>query len=394
MRPKELLQHKNRVPVDFESKEAGIEAPLAAKRPRILVVRAGAIGDTLFATPLLRALRRTYPEAYLAFLCSEPACGLMAHNPHLDQVLTLGYRHVPAWLSRRKSRLFRELKRLNLDWAIILESHPSLLDLARRAGAAHTIAYKPVAGVEGFEQAGFDPKKHAIENNLAAARTLALESAGLEMELYYPAAFDMRIEDLLAAAGIGKSDRLVGLHAGWGRGKRNHSIEDTRLRSWPPDRFARVARWLVEGAGARVVLTGSPADKALTAFIARQAGVPCLNLAGRLSVLELAALIRRLDLYVTIESGPAHMAAALGTPLITLVGPSIWEQTRPLESTGPLRVLYERVPCAPCYNTPLMKSCQDNICMKQIEVGQVQEAIRQIFAAAGSGPLRIVPDRS
>jgi ADP-heptose:LPS heptosyltransferase len=394
MRSRELFQDGNSASTQSESKEAVIEAPSPSKRPRILVVRAGAIGDTLFATPLVRALRRTYADAYLVFLCSRPAYDLVKYNPHLDQVLKLGGRHVPAWLSREKSRLFRGLKRLNLDWAIVLESHPGLLDVARRAGAARTIAYKPLPGVEGFEQAGFDPKKHAIENNLAAAEPLALEPAGLEMELYYPAAFNQRIEERLAAAGIGKSDRLAGLHAGWGRGKRNHSIEDTRLRSWPPDRFAKVARWLEESAGARVVLTGSPADKPLTAFIAREAGVPCLDLAGRLSLLELAALIRRLDLYVTIESGPAHMAAALGTPLVTLVGPSIWEQTRPLASAGPLRVLYERVPCAPCYNTPLMKSCQDNICMKQIEVGQVQEAIRQVFAAAGSGPLRMVRDRS
>lgn len=394
MRSKESFQDNNLASMDSERKEAGIETPSPSKRPRILVVRAGAIGDTLFATPLVRALRRTYPEAYLVFLCSRAAHDLMKYHPGLDRVLTLGDRHVPAWLSREKSRLFRELKRLNLDWAIVLESHPGLLNVARRAGAARTIAYKPLPGVEGFEQAGFDPTKHAIENNLAAAEPLALEPAGLEMELYYPAAFDHHVEERLAAAGIGKSDRLAGLHAGWGRGKRNHSIEETRLRSWPPDRFAQVARWLVESASARVVLTGSPADKPLTAFIAREAGVPCLDLAGRLSVLELAALIRRLDLYVTIESGPAHMAAALGTPLVTLVGPSIWEQTRPLASTGPLRVLYERVPCAPCYNTPLMKSCRDNICMKQIEVGQVQEAIRQIFAAAGSSPLRMVRDRS
>ena len=368
-------------------KVANVEAPAASKRPRILVVRAGAIGDTLFATPLVRALRRSYPEAYLIFLCSQPAHDVMKHNPHLDRVVALDDRHVPLWLSPQKSRLFRGLKHLDLDWAIFLESHRSLIDLARRAAASHTIAYKPVPGLRGFEQAAFDPKKHSIENNLTAARSLGLIPSGLEMELHYPGELDQRIGERLSREGIGTRDRLVGLHAGWGRGRRNHSLTQTRLRSWPPDRFARIARWLVDSAGARVVLTGSPADKPLTAFIASEAAVPCLDLAGQLPVLELAALIRRLNLYITIESGPAHMAAALGTPLITLVGPSIWEQTRPLVSSGPLRVLYERVPCAPCYNTPLMKSCQDNICMKRIEVSQVQEAIREIFLSEASGQI-------
>ena len=387
MRSTELFSHNSPISRGEKREEAGMSAPPASRRTRILIVRAGAIGDTLFATPLVRALRRTYPDAYLVFLCSEPAYDVMRYNSHLDRVLKIGDRHVPAWLSRKKSCLFRELKRLNLDWALVLESHPTFLDLARRAAATRTVAYKPVPGLEGSEQAAFDPKMHSIENNLGVARPLGLVPSGLEMDLHYPVAFDDLIEKRLSRSGIGRNDRVVGLHAGWGRGKRNHAIEDTRLRSWPPDRFARIARWLVESDGARVVLTGSAADEPLTAHIVRQAGVPCLNLSGQLSVLELAALIRRLDLYVTVESGPAHMAAALGTPLVTLVGPSIWEQTRPLASTGPLRVLYERVPCAPCYNTPLMKSCQDNVCMKQIKLEQVQEAIREIFASAASDRL-------
>src|SRR5579863_7730210 len=114
MRSKESRQDNNPAPTDSERKDAVIEAPTPSKRPRILVVRAGAIGDTLFATPLVRALRRTYADAYLVFLCSRPAYDLMKYNPYLDQVLKLGGRHVPAWLSREKSHLFRELKRLNL----------------------------------------------------------------------------------------------------------------------------------------------------------------------------------------------------------------------------------------------------------------------------------------
>src|SRR5579863_1366748 len=199
-------------------------APPAPKGPRILVVRVGAMGDTLFATPLVRAVRRTYPDAYVAFLCSEPAYEVMKYNPHVDRVLTLGDRHVPAWLSLEKKRLFRELKESHFDWALVLESHPRLVDLARRAHARRTIAYKPVPGLEGFQQAGFDPKKHAIENNLAVAGALALNYSGLEMDLHYPAEFDARIEQRLAASGIARDDRLAGVHAGWGRGKRDHAI--------------------------------------------------------------------------------------------------------------------------------------------------------------------------
>jgi heptosyltransferase-2/heptosyltransferase-3 len=272
----------------------------------------------------------------------------------------------------------RQLRQLNLEWVLALESHPSFLDLARRTRAPHVIAYAALPRVEGFERAPFDPKKHSSENHLRAAEPLGVQPSGLEMELHYPVAFDDRLQERLSRRGLKKTARLVGIHAGWGG--RKHSLEQTRLRTWPPDRFAQIARWLVESAKAQVVLTGSLDDRPMTEFIAQRAGVPCLNLAGELSLLELAALIRRLDLYVTVDSGPAHMAAALGTPLVTLWGPGIFEQTRPLPGRGPVYVLYKRVHCAPCYGTPLMKSCQDNICMKQIEVAEVEEAIDHCLA--------------
>lgn len=181
----------------------------------------------------------------------------------------------------------------------------------------------------------------------------------------------------LDESGIEEQDCLVGIHPGWGG--RKHVLGQTRLRSWPAQNYARVIQWLVKGKKTRVVLTGSRADRPLTEYIATSSGVSCLDYAGRLSLLELAALIRRLNLYLTVDSGPAHMAAALGTPLITLWGPGIFEQTSPVHSRGPVQVVYHRVPCAPCYGTPVMKTCQDNICMKQIEVTEVTEVISQML---------------
>lgn len=375
---KAFFPEKNVGLESFDGNPRDVQPAPASRTPRILIIRAGAIGDTLMATPLVRALRRTYPNAHLVFLCSRTAWEVLRYNPHLDQVIPLASRHVPAWLSLEKSRLLRQLRQLNLEWVLALESHPSFLDLARRTGAPHVIAYAALPGVERFERASFDPKKHSSENHLRAAEPLGVRSSGLEMELHYPVAFDDRLQERLSRQGLKKGARLVGIHAGWGG--RKHSLEQTRLRTWPSDRFAGIARWLAESARAQVVLTGSFDDRPMTEFIAQRAGIPCLNLAGELSLLELAALIRRLELYVTVDSGPAHMAAALGTPLVTLWGPGIFEQTRPLPGRGPVYILYKHVHCAPCYGTPLMKTCQDNICMKQIEVAEVEQAIVHCLA--------------
>lgn len=360
------------------SASSGEEGVVESRSPRIAVVRAGAIGDTLMATPLVRAIRRSYPGAYLVFLCARSACDAVRHSPHVDEVIPLAARHLPAWLSPEKSRIVRRLKELRLDSMLMLESHPSFTELARRSGAARIISYGRLPDVKGAELATFDPKKHGVENNLRAAESLGVRPDGLQMEMHYPKEFDDRIRERLRLAGIRAEARLVGIHAGWGG--RKHSLEQTRLKSWPADRFARIARSLVADGKAHVVLTGAAVDRPLTEFIARQSGVTCLNLAGELSLLGLAALIRRLDVYVSIDSGPAHMAAALGTPLVVLWGPAILEQTRPVPSRpGAVRVVREPVPCAPCYGTALMKTCQDNICMKGIGAERVEEVVRELL---------------
>jgi ADP-heptose:LPS heptosyltransferase len=346
-------------------------------RPRILIVRAGAIGDTLMATPLVRAVRRTFPDCHLVFLCSATALDVVRFNPHVDQAIPVARRHLPAWLSRNKRRIHRMLRELDLDWALVLESHPSFIDLARRGAARRIIAYSGEEYPQGFEAARFNPLKHSIENHLELARPLGLRQDGLHMELNNQPETIEVVARRLESAGVMSNDCLVGVHAGWGG--RTRTPDQTRLRSWPPDRFAEVVRWLAEVRGARVVLTGSAGDRPLTNYIARTAGVACLDLAGELSLLELAALIGRMNAYLTVDSGPAHMAAALDTSLVTLWGPGIFEQTAPISPYNPPRILYHRVHCAPCYGTPAMKTCKDNICMKEIGIEEVKKALGEVL---------------
>jgi ADP-heptose:LPS heptosyltransferase len=347
-------------------------------RPRILIVRAGAIGDTLMATPLVRAVRKTFPECHLAFLCSATALDVVRYNPHIDQKIPIAHRHLPAWLSREKSRIQGVLQKLDLDWALVLESHPSFTELVKKGGARRILAYGGGNHAHGFEPVRFDPRKHSIENHLELAQPLRLRQDGLHMELNNQPETINTVTERLENAGVASGDRLVGIHAGWGG--RTRTPDQTRLRSWPPDRFAEVIRWLIKERSAKVVLTGSAADRPLTRYVARTAGVPSLDFAGELSLLELAALIRRMNVYLTVDSGPAHMAAALGTSLVTLWGPGIFEQTAPVSPGNPPRILYHRVHCAPCYGTPAMKTCKDNICMKEIEVEEVKKALAEYLS--------------
>ena len=89
--------------------------------------------------------------------------------------------------------------------------------------------------------------------------------------------------------------------------------------------------------------------------------------------------IGSLDVFVSVDTGAAHIAAALGTPLAVLWGPAIYEQTRPLSTSSPIRIVRVSVPCAPCYGTPIMKSCTQNICMEGISPGAALEAVEHLL---------------
>ena len=343
-------------------------------------MRAGAIGDTLMATPLIRAARRTFPNAYIAAVCSRVAFAALQFNPHLDEVLSLAQRHMPVWLSGEKRRIVRNLRTRNLDCILSLETNSDFTKLACAIRARRIITYDAheQRGCE-LEHATHAPRQHAIEAHLSVGARFGIKPDGFAMEMHYPPEADATARARLAQHGIGDDDLLAGVHAGWG-GRRQHPT-DTRLRSWHAARFAEVIRWLTNEAGARVVLTGTSDDRALNDFIAREARVPMLNMAGELSFFEFAALVRRMNLYLTVDSGPAHLAAALATPLLTLWGPGIFEETAPVAGAGTVRILRSPPDCAPCYGTPLRRTCRDNICMKRIEVADVIATAKEMLSS-------------
>ena len=345
-------------------------AASSSKEPaaRILVVRVGALGDTLMATPLVRALRARYPQVAIDFLGWEPAAPLVEANPSVSRLFRLRHRHLPWWLSVEKQRLVRQLRAARYQFAVLLESEPHFRRLLELAGLKQ---------IRSFRETPFDPNLHSIVNNLRAAGFSDWQQApadSLDMEL--PGS----PEDQRDAAQLLGDIRppLVGLHAGYGprRVKKN---QGERLKGWGAENFTHLGCLLVER-GVRLVLTGSADDQDETRAIAAQLPAGSfVELAGRTTVRQLAAVIRRLQLFVSVDTGAAHMAAAVGTPLVVLWGPAILEQTRALSSTTPIRIVRHRVFCAPCYGTPMMKTCQRNICMEAISPQRVLAAAEEIM---------------
>ena len=272
---------------------------MSADPRRILVVRAGALGDTLMATPVVPALAARHPGAAIDFLASAAAAPLVEGHPGVRRVYRLRWRNLPYALSIEQRRLVRAWRREPYDLAVVLEHAPQYRALVERAGARRVI---------GFHVTPFDPARHSVANNLRAAGVDDAEA---------PPAPELHLSDgdlAVADAILGAADGpLAGLHAGYGPSRwRSKRRQQTRLRGWPPERFAAVGRALAAH-GYRIVLTGSAADRPLVQRIA--ALLPsgaAIDLAGRTRPRELAAVVAAGDaaeLPRSTRSAPARPPA-------------------------------------------------------------------------------------
>jgi heptosyltransferase-2/heptosyltransferase-3 len=163
----------------------------------------------------------------------------------------------------------------------------------------------------------------------------------------------------------------VGVHASGGR----------ESKQWHLDRFADVARQLVRDHGASIVLTGSEADRAMVSQVmARMGDVPYVNVAGTLTLVELAGVLAALDVFVTSDTGPMHLASAVGTPVVALFGPADPRRYGPRAANE--RILRVDLPCSPCGQVRLPPvRCRGHVpdCMDGIQVAAVVAAAAELL---------------
>lgn len=343
---------------------------------RILLVKPSALGDVVHALPVIATLKRRYPEIPLDWLVEEEAAPLLEGHPAVASFVVSGRRRwlrqlrrpadVPATL-REVGALVRELRARHYDAILDLQGLLKSAMYVVAAGAPVRIGLAD--GREGARwvlthRVPVPPHPvHAVERYLALAT--AVDAHETVRDFTIPLGSD----DLEAARGLlaDLPRPHVVLHpaARWG----------TKL--WDIERWRAVAASLTEE-GAGVVLTGGPADTAMVTGICEGLRVAPRSLVGRVSLKHLAAVLRSADLMITVDSGPMHVAAALGTPVLALFGPTDPARTGPL---GYGRVLRQPLPCSPC----LQRRCQiaeTRRCMRDLDVKDVLAAARELLATA------------
>ena len=332
---------------------------------RILVISCTAIGDTLFSTPAFRSLRLTYPNAHISLLLNKNYIQLFSNNPDINEIISYagGYKNF--------FQLALKLRRNEFDIALVLHGNePQATPLAYLSGADFRFKI-PNDNQFSFLLTNTQPKKtwadfpHCLDQRLAIAALAGGSSTSRKMTIIIDDktinAFKARLNEKITSS----KSLLIGFQVG----------ASTTSRRWAADRFVELGkRLLLIYPEALIVITGSPAERTLAEKICGAVNSPRIwNSAGELPLIELPALMKNLDVLVTGDTGPMHMAIATETPIVGLFAVSNWQDSGPVDDLHNHRIIQKWRTCTPC----LDKRCAyaEPLCMENISVGEVEAAV-------------------
>jgi ADP-heptose:LPS heptosyltransferase len=340
---------------------------------KIAILRALYLGDMLLAIPALRAIRSGYPGAEITLISLPWAEALAARlGGYVDRFLPFpGYPGLEEQLyeKERAEAFIAEQRAYRYDLVIQMHgkggtSNPFALALGGGATAGYYEGEPPPGLSVGAPYPDHLPE---VLRNLRLARLVGCPETDPALE--FPLTVADRREAVTLLAGLRPGGRpLIALHPGSKR----------PTRRWPPARFAAAADLLVAHLGARIILTGALDERALAAEVERRMETEALNLAGRTTLGGLAAVMQAADLVIANDTGPAHLAEAVGTPLITIFGPGDHLRWAPLDARR-FPTIRHPVPCSPCefWDCPI-----DHRCLTGIEPAEVVAVAEQLLVGA------------
>ncbi len=340
--------------------------PLAALVPaqvrRVLLISDTALGDTLFSTPAIRALKERYPAWELEVLAHRVFGSLLTHNPHVAKLWTYPGRN------RRLLTLVEDLRRRGYDLAIILHGNdPEATLLAYLSRASYIIgsARSPLSFVYSAAVSFTDPDEHAIERRLDYVRLLGADTANKHMDLFLPPEETERAATILKEHFGEIPPLLLALHA----------TGSDPYKWWPAMSFIELGNFLYESYRAPLLIISGAGDREQAEAIATQLAAPTLVTGGRYSLLTVAALLSHCRLLVANDSGPLHMGLALRVPTIGLLGADAPQRVGPYGVDWGVALHKREDGCKrePC----LLKKCPENRCLTAITVSEVIELVKK-----------------
>ncbi len=292
---------------------------------RVLVIRLDHVGDVLFSTVVFQPLRQLYPKAHITALTGPWAAPLLLHHPDVDRVVSFrspwfDRGGISGWTDTLGA--FQFLRRSRFDVGLDLRGDPRVIGLMTAGKVRYRAGYGwGGGGVLLSRELDHPPGLHQVDRNIRLVQALGWKGEGENFrrpQLFVSKAEEEEARARLLALGVAAEERLIALHPG-------ASVSEKR---WPAERYASLMSWLSRRPGLKLLLLGGPEERDLAARVAALSGVSSLNLAGALSLRGLMGVLSRCFLMIGNDSGPTHIAAALGVPTVALFSgknePSEW----------------------------------------------------------------------
>jgi heptosyltransferase-1 len=336
----------------------------------ILIIKLSAIGDVIHALPAVSALRKRYPNADITWVIEEAASDLILDHPHLDRVIVSRRK---SWIgdlkggrgsgSLKEIRTFlSELRARPYDLVIDFHGLFKSALIVFLSGGIRKLGYESLQELSGLfynEKIPEDMNKHAVDRYLDFARYLGAQQGTPEFVIPIREKNESRVRALLQGSRIGPNDLFVAISP--------QALWETKL--WSDQKFAQLSERIIQELNLPVVFTGGDGKSAedIQSFMT----LPSFDLSGRTTLRDLACLYRQAALLVTTDSGPMHLAAAVGTPVVALFGPTDPARTGPYGEGH--TVIRSDLPCSPCF----LRTCETRHCMREITVEDVFQTVRK-----------------
>jgi ADP-heptose:LPS heptosyltransferase len=326
---------------------------------RVVVLRCGALGDLVCATSVIDALRAEYGDTVsIDFVCTPAAATLFEYDTRVHQVFPLRQRHVPLWLSAQKQAIVGASKQQPYDLLINMESGRQFASLTAAINTRHKTGWffsnpAPAAGshLVDFCKAAY------VEVVGDANRAAALPT--IRGKPFDAVQQQFALPETYLAVSLGNSHRR--------KRRINH-------RAWPRSNWAQLIDLLPSDLP--VIAIGARGEEPLAAGFQSYPN-RIIDLTGHTSIAEMITIIAHAKGLIVTDTGTAHVAAAVNTPVVCLIGPTTGAVTGPYAtSRNVVHTLSVGLPCSPCHDTPAMRQCRVNLCMQQITPQKVMHSMR------------------
>jgi len=343
-------------------------------RPKILIVQPSRLGDVVFTTPSVHAIREKYPNAWISWIVDERCAPVVEGNPDINELIVFDRSKLsPGYLIK----MFSSMREKKFDLSIDFHGLAKSAFLVLLAGAKFRLASSSTNGMRELswlfskEIKPSKPVEHCVERHFEVAKRLGCTEENLMFVLDIPAKAYENIKTLLSNNGIAPDKPFVAVHPGGG----------WISRRWMTERYAALIDKITSETGLPVVLVGGKeggaGEKGLNEEIKGMAKSRIVDLTSMLDIKELAALLKKSAVFIANEAGPMHIATALGVPSVAILGPTDPARTGPFGKGT--TIIQHKVECQPCRE----RSCKKRTCMELVTVDEVFSTVKGKLKGTG-----------